>query len=79
MKVRYIGQDIGLDGLRNGNIYEVREVDDLTGYLSVVDESGDDYLYNPRKPQPIAGEYCGGHFEIIEDDEKGSLRSAILN
>lgn len=77
MKVRYVGPRIGVDGLRDNGIYDVLAVDDLTGYLSVVDESGEDYLYHPVKPQPIAGTYKGGRFEIIEDDDAGSLRKAI--
>lgn len=44
MKVKYIEPDIGVDGLLNGNIYQVCGVDDLTGYLTIIDESGEDYL-----------------------------------
>ena len=40
MKVKYIGPDIGVDGLFDGNIYQVLEVDELTGALRIVDESG---------------------------------------
>lgn len=79
MKVRYIGPDIGVDGLLNGHIYDVLGIDDLTGYLSVVDESGEDYLYHPRKPQPIAGEYKGGRFDVVEDDEEGTLKKTIYD
>lgn len=79
MKVRYLGPDIGVDGLFNGNVYEVVKIDDLTGYLSVVDESGEDYLYHPKRPQAIAGEYEGGRFEIIGDDERGTLHKAIYD
>ena len=78
MKVRYIGPDIVIDGLFDGHIYEVRNVDDVSGYLSVVDESGEDYLYHPQKPQAIAGKYEGGRFEIIEDDESETLHDAIF-
>lgn len=78
MKVKYIGKDIGVDGLINGNVYEVLSVDELTGYLYVVDESGEDYLYHPQNPRPIASEdHPGGYFEIIEDDSNGTLRRAI--
>ena len=79
MKVKYVGPDIGVDGLFNGNIYEVCGVDDLTGYLSIIDESGEDYLYHPQKPQAIAGTYNGGYFEIIEDDAQETLHKAIYN
>ena len=78
MKVKYIGKDIGVDGLINGNVYEVLSVDELTGYLYVVDESGEDYLYHPQNPRPIASEdHPGGKFEIIEDDINNTLRRAI--
>ena len=77
MKVKYIGPDIGIDGLVDGGIYDVLGVDELTGYLYVIDESGEDYLYHPQKPQSIAGEYKGGIFEIMEDDEQGTLYTTI--
>ena len=79
MIVRYIGPNIGIDGLIDGNVYNVLCVDPLTGYLSVVDESGEDYLYHPKKPQAIAAEYKGGRFEIVEDDDKQTLHNAIYN
>lgn len=77
MRVKYTGPNIGIDGLFDGNVYEVLEVDEVTGALRVVDESGEDYLYHPQSPQPIAGKYAGGKFEIVEDDENGSLHKAI--
>lgn len=78
MKVKYIGQDIGVDGLRNGNIYEVIGVDELTGYLFVIDESGEDYLYHPKNPRPIASSnHPGGKFEIVEDNDLNVLEKAI--
>ncbi len=79
MKVKYIGPDIGVDGLFDSHIYEVLRVDDLTGYLAVVDESGEDYLYHPQRPQAICGQYHGGYFEIVEDDSKGTLYHAIFS
>lgn len=78
MKVKYIGQDIGVDGLFDGRVYEVCGVDAVTGYLRIVDESCEDYLYHPKKPRPIASKsHPGGRFEIIEDDENGTLHKAI--
>lgn len=78
MKVRYVGNNIGIDGLVNNRIYEVVGVDELTGYLSVIDESGEDYLYHPNNPRPIASpDHPGGHFEIVEDDSNGTLKQAI--
>lgn len=78
MKVKYIGRDIGIDGLVNDRIYEVKGVDELTGYLAVVDESGEDYLYHPKNPKPIAcPNHPGGRFEIVEDDDNRTLEKAI--
>lgn len=77
MKVKYLGPNIGIDGLIDGHVYDVICVDELTGYLSVIDESNEDYLYHPKRPQAIAGEYKGGRFEIVEDDENKTLYKAI--
>ena len=77
MKVKYIGPDIGIDGLIDGHVYDVVCVDSISGYLSIIDESGEDYLYHPKKPQAIVGKYEGGRFEIVEDDQEGTLNKAI--
>ena len=65
-----------MDGLFDGHIYTVLEVDEITGYLRIIDESGEDYLYHPDRPRAIAGEYKGGRFEIIEDND-GILKDAM--
>ena len=77
MKVKYIGPDIGIDGLFNGNTYEVVEIDELSGALRIIDESGEDYLYDPKRPRPIACEYQGGKFEIVSDKDD-QLKRAIF-
>lgn len=79
MKVRYVGKSFGVDGLSDGKVYEVLEIDDDSGALRIVDDSGEDYLYSPAHPKPLASNHPGGRFEVIEDDEKGSLRKAIYN
>lgn len=79
MKVKYIGKSFGVDGLVNGNVYEVVGVDEMSGYLSVIDESGEDYLYHLRNPKPIAAkDHPGGMFEIVEDNDKNELHEAIF-
>ena len=79
MKLRYIGPSFGIDSLTNGKIYEVLCVDPLMGWLRVIDDSDEDYLYPPKHPRPIANpNHPGGRFEIIEDDENGTLRKAIF-
>lgn len=76
--MKYVGENIGVDGLFNGHVYEVLCVDSLTGCLRVIDESGEDYLYHPVHPKPIASpNHPGGKFLIVEDDEQNSLHKAI--
>ena len=52
-------------------------VDEVSGALRIIDESGEDYLYSPIRPKPLGGEYQGGRFEIVEDDKNGTLVKAI--
>lgn len=47
MKVRYVGVSFGADSLTDGKIYDVVELDEFSGGLRVVDDSGEDYLYSP--------------------------------
>lgn len=76
-KVRYIGPNIGVDGLFNNNVYNVVEIDSLSGALRIIDESGDDYLYSPKEPKLLSEAYKGGKFLVVEDDVKQSLKNAI--
>ena len=78
MRVRYSGVSFGIDGLTDGKDYEVIAYEEESGALRIVDDSGEDYLYDPGNPRPIADNtHPGGKFLIIEDDEKGTLRNAI--
>ena len=78
MKARYVGKRFGVDGLTNGKVYRVLGVDELTGALRVIDDSGEDYLYSPEHPRPVGNQdHPGGHWEIIADDAKGTLKKAI--
>ena len=44
------------------------------GWLRVIDDSDEDYLYDAVNPKPPAvPSLPGGRFEIIEDDENGTL------
>ena len=80
MRVRYIGKSFGVDSLSNGKEYEVLSYDEDSGALRIIDDSGEDYLYDPRNPRPIANsDHPGGKFEIIEDDSAGTLKKAICN
>lgn len=76
MKVRYVGESFGVDGLTNGKVYECLGVEGP--FLRIIDDSGEDYLYSAKRPAPLdpnTGQ--GGKWEIVEDDEKGTLKKAI--
>lgn len=69
-RVKYIGPDIGCDGLFNNGVYDViinPEYEDSEGVFRIIDESEEDYLYDPMEPQSAFGKYKGGKFEVIED------------
>lgn len=78
MKVRYKGPNIGCTGLTNNAIYTVLEIDEITGALRIIDDSEEEcgYLYDPKYPKALCGDYNGGMFEIVEDED-GILDSAI--
>lgn len=76
MKVRYIGQSFGVDALTNGKVYECLEADEF-GFLRIIDDSGEDYLYSAAHPEAIDEEMEPGRWEVVEDDENGTLQKAI--
>ena len=47
-------------------------------FLRVIDDSEEDYLYDILSPRDLNSN-ASGKWEIIEDDEKGSLKAAIDN
>lgn len=47
MKVRFIGEDDPLE-LLNGKEYDVIEVDEESGWYRIVDETGEDFLFDPE-------------------------------
>lgn len=65
MKLRYVGESFGVDSLTNGVVYEASEFD--ADYYSVIDDSGEDYLYPKVNPAPADGSSPGGHWEIVEE------------
>lgn len=62
-KVKYIGESFGVDGLTSNNIYNV--VLDKDNNIKIVDDSGEDYLYNFINPKPIDNSSKGGKSIII--------------
>lgn len=89
MKVKYIGPSFGAFGLSDGKIYECTEVDFEINAIRVIDDEGpaywdpepeegpDGYLYSAKNPRPLDGSSPGGRWEIVEDDENGSLHKVI--
>jgi hypothetical protein len=72
MRVRYVGESFGVFGLTNGKIYKCLGVE-TDGLLRIVDDSGEDYLYSSIRPAPMDGSSPGGRWEIVKDDDKGTL------
>lgn len=86
MKVKYIGPTRGVFSLTDGKIYECLGVED--GFLRVIDDEG--YSYWEKEPDEKEGYLYApvgmfvqedgsrvGRFEIVEDDQNGTLRKAI--
>ena len=68
IKLRYIGQNIGISGLTNGKVYECIEIH-FMGFLRIIDDSGEDYLYSDIAPAPATGGQPPGRWEIVEDSK----------
>lgn len=64
MKLRYVGESFYLFGLTNGKIYEAWPEEDM---YRVIDDSGEDYLYDQINPRPLDGSSKGGRWEIVEE------------
>ena len=75
MIVKYIGESFGVAGLTNRNEYRCLDVE--YGMLRVIDNSEEDYLYSAINPRPIDGSSKGGKWEIVEDDEAGTLAALL--
>ena len=71
MKVKYVGESFGAVSLTDGKIYECIGFD--SGMLRIIDDSEEDYLYSVVNPRPLDGSSKGGKWEIVEDDENGTL------
>ncbi len=62
--LRYVGDSFSL-GFTDGNVYPVVRVDD--GFLGVVDDTGEDYLYSPTDLGPLDDTSISGKWEVVED------------
>lgn len=63
MKLKYIGESFGVDGLTNGKVYEAVDEGD---FYRVIDDSEEDYLYSKSNPAPLDGSGPGGYWEVVE-------------
>lgn len=74
MRVKYIGESFGVDSLTSGKVYECLGIEHEAA-LRIIDDSEEDYLYSALNPRPARmDDPCpGGRWEIVEDDEKGTL------
>lgn len=75
MKVRYVGISFGVDSLTDGKIYECVGIE--LPFIRIIDDSGEDYLYSASIPSDLIDSDKKGRWEIVEDDENGSLKTAI--
>ena len=75
-RVKYIGESFWKgDGLTDGKEYNL--VKDKTGWVKVVDNSEEDYVYDLLNPRPGDNSSEGGIF-IIVDDPSGILKNRGL-
>ena len=74
MKVKYMGESFGIEGLTNGNEYEVIAIED--DMIRIIDDSGEDYLYSIVKPCSLENSNKCGRWEIIEDNENKDLEKS---
>ncbi|MGI6169326.1 MAG: hypothetical protein ACOYI4_06415 [Christensenellales bacterium] len=91
MKLRYIGESF-IVGLTDGKTYDCLAIEDggdFGSMLRIIDDDEDNwnyddspdwkpgYLYSPINPAPLDMSSPGGRWEIVEDDENGSLSKII--
>ena len=74
MRVRYVGPSQQVKSLTNHQIYSVLFVD--PPFISIIDDSQESYEYFIVNPGMLDGKMTG-RFEIVEDDEKGTLEKAF--
>lgn len=83
-KLKYIGEESFFSeeynmkmyaDLKNNKTYECVGIEDRM--LRIIDESGEDYLYNPKTPINPFYPLIEGKWEIVEDNEKQELYKVI--
>ncbi|MDK8133219.1 hypothetical protein QP813_08565 [Aerococcus urinae] len=73
-KVKYIGRSQGVSLTKN-KIYEALGYE--AGFIRVIDDTGEDYLYNPKKFQII--EKAREDVNKLTDEEVGAIIQARYN
>lgn len=66
-KVKYVGENFGIDGLTNNKIYDFVKIDYDNNLIDVVDDSGENYVYQIENPKPLDGSSKGGKWEFIDE------------
>lgn len=64
-RVRYVGKSFGVDSLTDGRIYSVVGMED--GFIRVIDDSDEDYLYSITTPSSLEDPDLCGKWEIVDD------------
>ena len=75
MRVKYVGESFGVDGLTNGKIYQCINVEGA--FLRIIDDSNEDYLYSINRPASLEEPDKSGKWLIIEDSNDGILEEAF--
>lgn len=64
-EVKYVGKSFGVESLTNNTIYPVIDIED--GFIRIVDDSEEDYLYSIISPGDLVNPELCGKWEIIKD------------
>lgn len=64
-RVKYVGESFGIDSLTDGRIYSVVAIED--GFIRVIDDSDEDYLYSIATPSALENPDLCGKWEIVDD------------
>ncbi len=83
MKVKYIGESDPLE-LLNGKIYDVIEIDEVSGWYRIVDETGEDYLYPAEDFEIVEEKVTEAEIKLvkmlikIDNDQNAVIGAALL-
>lgn len=75
LRVKYVGESFSVDELIDGKTYECLGED--MGFLRVIDDSEEDYLYSIKNPKSLDHTSKGGRWEIVVDDEQSTLKNLL--